>query len=92
MDALIEQAIHSRHVLEFTYQGLHRIAEPQVFGYYDGEKQLLASRSAGKAVAVGYRSGAGMTSMESLGSASLIRRSPALVRRSLVFTPIGTPS
>ncbi len=48
MDALIGQAINSRHVLEFTYQGLHRIAEPQVFGYYDGKKQLLGFQIGGQ--------------------------------------------
>ncbi len=48
MDALIEQAINSLHVLEFTYQGLHRIAEPHVFGYYNGKKQLLGYQIGGQ--------------------------------------------
>ena len=48
MDALIEQAIKSLHVIEFTYHGLHRITEPHVFGFCNGTKQLLGYQIGGQ--------------------------------------------
>ncbi len=41
MDGLIRTAIAERKLLEFSYQGHQRIAEPQVYGIKNEKYQLL---------------------------------------------------
>lgn len=53
MDALIRQAIRERRLVEFSLHGLHRVAEPHLYGIHRGSAQMLvyqvrgASRSGG---------------------------------------------
>lgn len=44
---LIEQAILSKSVIEFTYSNHHRIVEPHVLGIKDGVIQLLGYQIGG---------------------------------------------
>lgn len=44
---MIRAAIDGRNVVEFTYHGYDRVAEPQVFGIYNGKKQLLVYQTGG---------------------------------------------
>lgn len=41
MDALIRRAIKERRLLEFWLHGLHRVAEPHLYGRHKGGLQLL---------------------------------------------------
>jgi hypothetical protein len=53
VDALIRQAIRERRLIEFWLHGLHRVAEPHLYGIHNGAAQMLvyqvggASRSGG---------------------------------------------
>ena len=48
MDSMIKTAISSKQLLEFTYDGLHRIVEPHVYGIQDGKYQILVYQVAGQ--------------------------------------------
>ncbi len=48
MDAIIRSAIANRTVLEFTYHGLHRVAEPHVYGLINGKAQMLTYQLRGE--------------------------------------------
>ncbi|AFU57122.1 zinc finger C2H2 domain-containing protein [Candidatus Nitrososphaera gargensis Ga9.2] len=48
MDDLVRTAIMSKNVIEFSYHGYHRIAEPHVFGIHNGRKQLLVYQTGGQ--------------------------------------------
>jgi hypothetical protein len=48
LDALIRQAIQNKRVIEFTYNGLPRIAEPHIYGSKDGVLQILAYQIGGR--------------------------------------------
>ncbi len=52
MDRLLHDAIANRHLIEFDYQGFHRLAEPHVYGIKSGKAQLLIYQIGG-----GSRSG-----------------------------------
>ena len=41
MDELIKQAIAQKNLIDFDYRGLHRVAEPHVFGIKNGVRQAL---------------------------------------------------
>jgi len=45
---LIELAIVNRHLIEFVYQGKHRVVEPHVLGSRRGETGLLAYQIRGE--------------------------------------------
>ncbi len=44
----IRNAITAKHVIQFTYNGLTRIAEPHVFGIKNGKLELLIFQIAGQ--------------------------------------------
>lgn len=48
IDEMIRTAIGSRNVVEFTYRGYSRVAEPHVLGIHNGKKQLLVYQTAGQ--------------------------------------------
>lgn len=48
MDEQIIKAIRGKRLIEFIYHGLQRIAEPHVFGYLNGIKQLLVYQIRGQ--------------------------------------------
>lgn len=48
VDDLIRTAIMNKNVIEFSYHGHHRIAEPHVFGIHKGRKQLLVYQTGGQ--------------------------------------------
>ncbi len=48
MDAAIRQAIAEKRLLEFFYDGYHRIAEPHVYGIKNGKYQLLTYQVRGQ--------------------------------------------
>ena len=48
MDSTIKAAIDNRHLLEFDYDGFHRIVEPHVYGIQDGKQQILVFQIAGE--------------------------------------------
>lgn len=48
MDALLRQAIQDKRVIEFTYNGLPRIAEPHIYGMKNGIMQILAYQIGGR--------------------------------------------
>ena len=48
LDPLIRSAIANRQVIEFTYRGLHRVAEPHVYGLHKGKRQLLTYQIRGE--------------------------------------------
>lgn len=48
MNAIIQTAILHRRLLEFTYDGFHRVVEPYVFGSYKGRLQLLCYQVRGE--------------------------------------------
>lgn len=41
MESTIKAAIENKHLLEFDYDGFHRIVEPHVYGIQDGKQQIL---------------------------------------------------
>ncbi|WP_016951559.1 WYL domain-containing protein [Anabaena sp. PCC 7108] len=45
---IIKQAITQRHLVDFYYQGLHRIAEPHILGFKGGVIQVLVYQIRGK--------------------------------------------
>ena len=45
---MIRTAIRSKNIIEFSYHAHHRIAEPHVFGIYNGRKQLLIYQIGGE--------------------------------------------
>jgi hypothetical protein len=45
---LIKQAIKQRQLIDFYYQGLHRIAEPHILGFSEGVLQVLVRQIRGK--------------------------------------------
>ena len=47
MDAVIRMAISNKHLVEFTYHGLRRVAEPHVYGVHRGKQLLLAYQVGG---------------------------------------------
>jgi hypothetical protein len=47
MDNLIREAIANRNVIEFSYHGYDRAAEPHVYGVSNGRKQILVYQIGG---------------------------------------------
>jgi predicted DNA-binding transcriptional regulator YafY len=47
MKELIAQAINQKKLIEFTYQGRHRVTEPHVLGITNGIKQVLCYQTGG---------------------------------------------
>ncbi|MGB6462848.1 MAG: hypothetical protein WBF38_01310 [Nitrosotalea sp.] len=47
-DNLVHTAIENKQLIEFNYDGLHRIAEPHVYGIKDGEREILVYQVAGQ--------------------------------------------
>ncbi len=47
IDNIIRTAISNRNIIEFTYHGRDRIAEPHVYGVYKGRRQLLVYQIGG---------------------------------------------
>lgn len=45
--SVIRTAIANRNLLEFTYHGYQRIAEPHVYGIKDGRRQILVYQIGG---------------------------------------------
>ncbi|TGB33982.1 hypothetical protein C6946_09175 [Burkholderia thailandensis] len=48
MESAILRAITDKKLIEFYYNGLHRVAEPHVYGVLNGVKQLLAYQTGGQ--------------------------------------------
>ena len=48
VDTMIRNAVASKNVIEFTYQGRQRVAEPHVYGIYNGRKQILVYQVGGE--------------------------------------------
>ena len=48
MESTILKAIEDKKLIEFYYNGLHRIAEPHVYGVTNGVKQLLTYQTGGQ--------------------------------------------
>jgi hypothetical protein len=48
MDAMIRQAISVKKLLDFNYDGYHRIAEPHIYGRKDGKDGLLVFQIRGQ--------------------------------------------
>lgn len=48
IDEMIRAAIGSRNVVEFSYHGYSRVAEPHVLGVHNGKKQLLVYQTGGQ--------------------------------------------
>ncbi len=44
---MIRTAIANRNLVEFTYHGYHRIAEPHVYGIKDGKRKILVYQIGG---------------------------------------------
>ena len=42
MDAIVREAINNKKLLEFDYDGFHRIVEPHVYGSKGGKNAILA--------------------------------------------------
>lgn len=47
VDNTIRNAIASKNIIKFTYQGRQRIAEPHIYGVHSGRKQLLVYQIGG---------------------------------------------
>jgi hypothetical protein len=47
IDNIIRTAISNKNIIEFTYHGYDRIAEPHVYGVYNGKRQLLVYQIGG---------------------------------------------
>lgn len=47
VDNMIRNAIASKNIIKFTYQGRQRIAEPHICGIHSGRKQLLVYQIGG---------------------------------------------
>jgi hypothetical protein len=45
--SIIRNAIASRNIIEFTYKGYPRIAEPHIYGMKNGKRQLLVYQIGG---------------------------------------------
>ena len=45
----IRAAIENKELIEFTYKGFQRIAEPHIYGVHKGKKQLLVYQVGGNA-------------------------------------------
>jgi hypothetical protein len=45
--SIIRNAIASKDLIEFTYHGYQRIAEPHVYGIKDGKRQILVYQIGG---------------------------------------------
>lgn len=48
MESTILKAIEEKRLIEFVYNGLHRVGEPHVFGVTNGSKQLLVYQTGGQ--------------------------------------------
>ena len=48
MEQIIRNAINEKHLVEFMYQGLQRIAEVHVYGVKDGIRQMLVYQVRGQ--------------------------------------------
>ena len=48
LDNLIRTAIANKQLLEFNYDGYHRIAEPHVYGIKDGVHEILVFQVGGE--------------------------------------------
>jgi hypothetical protein len=53
IDNIIRTAIANRNVIEFTYQGHQRIAEPYVYGVHNDRKQILVYQIGGDSASSG---------------------------------------
>lgn len=53
MDSLIRKAITEKRLIEFDYNGCHRIAEPHVYGVDKGVTQLLIFQVRGQSMTGG---------------------------------------
>ena len=53
MDNQIVAAIHGKRIIEFEYQGRHRVAEPHVYGRTGGVDELLAYQVSGESASGG---------------------------------------
>jgi hypothetical protein len=47
VDNIIRTAIANKNVIEFTYRGRQRIAEPHVYGIHNDRRQLLVYQTGG---------------------------------------------
>ncbi|WP_445989697.1 hypothetical protein ACSVCE_18945 [Chromobacterium haemolyticum] len=47
MEQMISQAINDKKIIEFTYNGHHRVIEPHVLGISRGVKQVLGYQVGG---------------------------------------------
>jgi hypothetical protein len=45
---MIRTAIGSKNIIEFTYHGHDRVAEPHVYGIHNGRKQMLVYQIGGQ--------------------------------------------
>ena len=45
--SIVRNAIANKDIIEFTYQGYLRIAEPHIYGIHNGKRQLLVYQIGG---------------------------------------------
>lgn len=45
--SIIRNAIASHDIIEFTYHGYYRIAEPHIYGIHNGKRQILVYQIGG---------------------------------------------
>jgi hypothetical protein len=45
--SIIRNAITNRNIIEFSYHGYQRIAEPHVYGIHNGKRQILVYQIGG---------------------------------------------
>lgn len=48
MDRLVVEAIGNKRLIEFSYHGLPRIAEPHIYGVTNGIRQVLVYQTGGQ--------------------------------------------
>jgi len=48
MDSIIKEAITKKKLLEYDYDGYHRIVEPHIFGKKDGKDAILVYQVGGE--------------------------------------------
>jgi hypothetical protein len=53
LDNIIRTAIANRNIIEFSYHGYDRIAEPHIYGVYNGRKQILVYQIGGQSASGG---------------------------------------
>jgi len=53
IDNMIREAIGNSNIIEFSYHGYNRIAEPHVYGIHNGRKQVLVYQIGGSSASGG---------------------------------------